>query len=783
MTVLLNATFDTDEDGFSAGSRVAGEGADFDTGYLSVPGNTTATRSFTAVDSGIARIDLWLRVDDSETASDTSKDVHVYILPTAGSIDFSNSLNRLSINRRTGAGATASLIRLFLHDGPSTGIESPGIFGRGAWLKVSFVYNFSAKTYDLYYNDYLWLRGLGWSNTSAADLSRIAIVSEASAPATLFDEIRVESDWALPAESTLISDDFTTQTGEEIEDTAPGTDNRNISPQKWVIPEDGDAWGSFTRTASGLQMDSGTSTGQALALARCVSEGTYEATWTVSNTGRIYVGVIARYYGQPPFSDGSVILRYDSGATSGQRLRLQGGATIKAQSNPTGVTITAGGSYTFKLELRGRYAWAYVDDVLQFGGPVLLTDGQSAVSEEYAGPFGISFTADSYCTAFSCTGAMPESSVMPSVGDVSVELMKGMVPEFHHAALDEPQQNLFLGKGIQMGHRGSADIGNIIVAYRTLLDATNVKSYQQRSPNLSDTLALSYSNVYLTVTRRGLWAYESMTVWNNTRSLGIENDFNFRHWSNDYRIVGPTGSGSLLSDTYTDGRTDASSLAMPMVFQRVTDVGAGDQVRFTSVGGNGQNWSGSVHSLGYQGYADHAGSTSNRYQRDGSDLSVGTTYDIFRAILIESGALSLSDSVMTGYRDDTADPMTLTFATGSAKTDADGDLNTDGFNERFGWYEVNAVAGALDTTLVVDGKTRYMPQLRVHGFDSEVTAVTIGGSAATAGVDYWLDDLGDGTALLQLAGNYDSDTQVAIGEAGPVGWPAGVPRPPVMFFD
>ncbi len=46
--------------------------------------------------------------------------------------------------------------------------------------------------------------------------------------------VRVNTAWAPPAETTLITDDYTVGTA-ALSATAP-TDNRNVNTQKWVSP-------------------------------------------------------------------------------------------------------------------------------------------------------------------------------------------------------------------------------------------------------------------------------------------------------------------------------------------------------------------------------------------------------------------------------------------------------------------------------------------------------------------------------------------------------------------
>jgi len=96
--------------------------------------------------------------------------------------------------------------------------------------------------------------------------------------------------------------------------------------------------------------------------------------------------------------------------------------------------------------------------------------------------------------------------------------------------------------------------------------------------------------------------------------------------------------------------------------------------------------------------------------------------------------------------------------TGTQKTDAVGDIDNDGFNETFGWYEIDCAGGAAEYTFTTAIK-RFQPIFRLNNCTG--TTVTINGGAASAS-DYVMDNLGGGVFLLQILNNPVSDTTYKV---------------------
>jgi hypothetical protein len=775
MTVLLNATFATGLDGFDAGTQIAAEGQNFETGYLSVPVATTATRSFTAISSGVFRVDWYVKVDDSSTSSgNNTKNQEIFLLPTAGAISAANSITTITLSRSTADGANSLRYNLRRQTGAGEAtFAAESTWRRGDyWFKMSVVGNFSGTTFDTYLNDVLWETGLSWGNAAAADFSRIVIQCESAAPTLLVDSVRVESNWVLPTETLLVSDDFTTQAGLEIEDTTPAINTRSIHPQPWKIA-DVSTTGAFTRDATGLIPD--TAKNPCLALIQCGPEGIFETDWTTATSGVIYIGLLCRgWEGQADGGDGYIILRYRSDASAGEQLRVFQGAQALVSSDGTagGITWSLNTPYTLKAVIRGRFGWFYVNDQLQFGGPVELGD-RGLLSEEHAGPLIITFfgSVTNRCTAFRYTGraALPGAETV-AFGSLTFRLEPGGIREFYHAGHPLPERNLFWSKGIQCSHVSAADLGNYDIEQETLIDATNVKCFRQRSVCLSEDDLSAAGELFFTLLRRGPWIDDRLLYLTNEsgRNFTPDQDFRTELWSLSHLVADATGPSSQVTITQPqDFTVELETVGLPKAIQAITTT-PGDKVRMTMVVLPVENVAALTSSCTSKSLGN-GDPTSLAFNINGASLTVGQTYEVSRAYLIEAGSgLTLDDDTITSFRDDFATPATLTFSAGTLNTSQDGDFNNDGFNERFGWHEVNCAAsgGANVTMLLGSVAMRHSPAIRLHNY-------TLGSNPdvrllGNEDPDYVFDDLGDGTAILQLLVNMTGDTDIIVEAQEPI---------------
>jgi hypothetical protein len=785
--LAVNATFATDLDGFNAGTRVAAEGEDYATGYLSIGPGVTATKSFSAVSSGVFRTEFFYKVPHTgaSTIASALADTVIYFLPTAGAVSLANSITTFTISREEAKSSVDNRFYSLRHHSSAGDAEVSTLADwrvcETGWIKISFVANFADQTYDIYINNVLWERQFTWANAAAADFSRIVIVSGASAPATLLDTITVERDWALPVETLLVEDDFTLSPGEEIEDTTPVTDNRGLNPQPWSIPAQvSGTYGSFTRTVNGLQGD--TAKSNVHALYRCGPEGIFEADWTSASTGNIYIGLVIRLWAS---AAAKLTLRYRSNATAGNELALflstQGASQTLAESDGTagGVTWAANTPYTLKMEARGRFIWCYVNDELQFGGPIQEGD-RGLLSEENAGPFMVSTGAfgavTNYCTAFRYYGRVFPTSHTALIGPLTFRVETGSVRELYDSRLPAPTRNLFWSKGIQGGHLSEADFGNYGVAQEVIYESDNIVSLREKSVSISDSEVSGAAEIYYTFSRRGAWLTDQMERMTNNGTQNITPDQDFRAdlWSRDYMVCTSTGAALPLTieapQQFQDQIIDAT---WPKGAQLITS-SDGIKMQWTQVFNDILNLSTVENSISSKLVGD-GDPFSCAHSVNGNATLRNTLYNIARCYLVRTGEdLTLDSDVLTGFRDDIATPATITFYTGTLKTDATGDADVDGFNELHGWYEVNCTPQGLRIDFLKgDPVLRFYPIFRLHSYSLVSPKVSIDGDIGVDGVDYVLDDFEDGTAILQILSDITEDTSVVVTET-PILQTAGV---------
>ena len=779
MAVLVDEDFSEDAGGFSAGSQVASEGADYTDGYLSIPGNTTSSKTFTAVTSGNAYCSFWVNPGAADLAANDTTSTFVYFLPTAGAVSSANSVATLLIGKNSARDATASRWTLEYRTDSAilrVHVDAPLVkFAWSQWFKFAVNVDLDAGTYDLYINDVLWIAAIPIPNAAAADFSRVVILNNtAAANPCLFDNIYVESGWSVTDDDvTVVEHDFTADSG-QVEALTPDTNNRNIHNQPWRIADDTTTYGAFqTSGSNGLAPDASKHDG---ALIQCLANGVMETEWQTSVADDIYLGTLFRRWGGIETSE-SFYFRYYSEGAALWVLAYAGTAVATSDA----VTLSANTTVTLKVEVRGRYVLCSVKEAAMDAGSYTLlfthlidsiADGKGQLSEEHCGFFMPMATAgigaDNYVRKFRFTGTVPSQETSVVVSDNTWKLCPGSVREWYQADTVLPQRNLFWSKGIQLGHRSNADMGNHVIVQATEFSGDNVKSYKQRGINVSEIEIAGIAEIWATFTRRGVWCSEGLIVMDDEQNFAPDLDLHGGLWDPDLKTIGPTGDAVDDSDSpFHDWTEHHVDKALPLGIQSLTAHASGNQVRLTEVARSIVALTGNVHDLQskFRGRGDPISRiVLTRREANIVDL---THYRCGRFLFVQSGALSLDDSLLETLRDDIASPAAFTFTTGSAKTDAVGDTDADGFNERFGWYEVTAEDRSVDCTLVVDSITREYPQIRISGASAN-SPVLLDGSAAIEGTDYVLDGLGDGTVLLQILSSVSSDLQITVLSNGEV---------------
>lgn len=775
MTILLNATFASTRDGFDAGTQTAAAGPDEALGVLRVGASTTATYTLaSALTSGVHRLTFWF-YDWANSVIAANGSHFMFLMDDVSAISSANSIAAIQIARTESATATTLNCRnaaSFVAATPQT------LINHGFWWRVDVVVDFASKKYDVYLNGRLTFRQAAWPKTASANLKRIVILSQSAAPNCDFDNVVFESSWAL-VESTVLDLDFTSITG-NLKTLAPDTDTINLYPQKANVGGDS-TLSALLCGASGLYPQDRTK--NAIAFWRGVMEGSTTATWTAAATGTIHMSVLMRSWegwGTGKTTESNFYcLDYNGDRAAGTQLQLLKGTTVLAQSDGTagGVSYSAGATYTLKLEFRGIYIFAYVNGQLQLTGPYKITSKHGNLSEEGCGVRFLANAGDNYCTGLVVSGPARSWAVSKTIGNLTAVIDNSYVSELYvsNGNLAESRTNLGFYKALQCNHSPSYEPSeNDVNRHFTIYDTANV--YVQRQSGLlnAENTYAGNASFYYTQTRRGIWIGNLVTLW-LAGSLMPDHDLNPVPLLADgqYRVIEPTGASSLkdfmpVSDW--NGKTTAYTV-LPIGFQLRAGFTTGNPVRITAMFRNIQNCTNTYHVVEEKN-ADNGSPLGIATWRNAAagGVAVGTVYEWGQLYLFEvANGLTLSDTVIVGVRDDVKTPATFTFVNGSLKADAVGDFDTDGFNERYGWYEVNAAGGKLNCTLVVGASiTRYQPQLHINGYTG-LTTISLAGVLATVNTDYVLDDLGDGTALLQILSNRAANTQIELTEPSSMG--------------
>lgn len=775
MATILDLHFDSDVEGFSAGTWVntagsagLGEAA----GALSVGASVTATKDFTNITSGISRMDIWFRTTGTSTGT-TNLTSLIYILPNGGTVASGNSIATLAIDRSTtNVGVTNGNFVLTYRNTSGNFTVFPGtlmlLVRIADYYKLSVVVDHAAKTVDVYFDDLLWIRGLPWVDNTLTGFGRIAVSSQSSADAIVVDNILVTSDWTA-GESVLVDHTFVGDSG-EIEVNTPSTALRGPHPQPWKIAEDTSIYGGFTLGANGATPDASR---KCFALQRGTPDGVMECEFKTSVSGTTYIGVITRMWDFPTSTLGGGGVFRITGTSWVLFLPDRTGTSTTVTSGTLGATLAANTTYSLKLEMRGRYyIGSYKASALDSGSYTQIfahaaissvTGGRGMLIEELYGPFIDSATgaADNLVRRFRFTGAISSHDYTRTVGGYTHELNIGSIKALHSNASDFASRNLFWSRGIQFGHRSSADS---VGAQQSALiyDTSNCFSVRQTAHNVTEYQHLGFTDLYVTLLRRGPWVMDHIYVAATGENFAPDMDLRPELWDADFYTIENSGSATSRSDSpYHDWATYGSTGVLPRGNQSLTALASGGQTLLSQVLVPITNTSGSIWQISskYEGQGDPI---SRAFAVPSGSLSTVSHYRVARAFLLEQ-AVAFDTARLAAWRDDVATPATLsTFVAGSLKTDASGDLNTDGFNERHGWHEITCSGGVAAFTLPVASGTRHMPAFRLHSWTSTNTGVKIASVYLTEGTDYVIDDMGGGVAVLQLLSDFTSNVVIEV---------------------
>ena len=780
MSLLINDTFTSDVSGWTTDSGsgltwVNSEDALMGTGYASLAANSQVTRSFTAVTSGSMRVSFWFRDDSTTTAADNSANLNFYALPTSGSASSANSAAYLALNLNSGSGATSTTVLWSYRNSAGAQTGSPNIRRDGSiWRKVTWVINVTNRTYDIYFDDQLLYRDVACANTSFTDVSRFVIISGSASPAILIDEVQVEGGYTDPW-TTVVDHDFTTGSTGEIETLTPTTASNVDSAQPWLIPAT--TYGAFTVGANGAAPDA---SNVCLALQECDRDCYLEAEFKTSVSGVRYIAIVFRLWDYPSASGagGGIVRISSSDGNCILQLPDASGTLTTISAVTTARAMTANTVVSLRVEPIGRTIRVkYKEAALDSGSWTTLfthtvTDsasgGRGMMSETMAGPMVATTVGatDNYVRRFRCIAGTDSTRVARTVGDVRRVFRGHYLSEQYVPSSVAPTRNLVWSKRMQSGHRSRADAARA-KRHVVLYDVSNsLLAFRYRGNCWSEYECLGHADLYFTVTRRGVWISDHVYVQGTTENIAPDDDFRGDMWSLSYRSCKRTGSATSTTQGFADWAniegTNVSLTTPGWGYQNLTAYGSGVQLRSTEVVEALSGLTGSVWGMStkYEGTGDPRSCVG---YVNGSDLTNATSFRWHRGYLEQVGSLSQDGTVLTDWRGDVIAPATLTMTTGSLKTDAAGDTNNDGFNERHGWYEVTCSGGLANFTLPVASGTRHMPQffLRSHTLGS-APALSIAGTPGVLNTDYTWDDLGGGLGLLQVLSSLTSNTSLDL---------------------
>lgn len=769
MPEVFRARFSTNLDGFSAGVRTTAQGSATlgePDGAIEIGAGVTSNCDFTEIVSGRARVDFSVLVPDSSFGAANTTSL-IFLLPPGAAALSANSLATVAFDRQNSGNGTGLALTYRGASGFAAFDGTTNTFlPRGTrWLRFSMVVDFASKTVDFYVGDVLWLKAKPWPNASATGLGRIALSGQASAPPIYFDDIALFSNWTEP-DVLLVDQTFTGGSG-EIEALVPST-ARDAHAQPWYIPQDAATYGGLTVGAAGASFDAGK---KSFALTRCAQDGVLECEFSTPASGTPYIGVLFRFWDFPtPTGGGGGVFRIN-GASSNAALFIpdRAGAQQTVQSVSQALSLST--IYTLRLEMRGRVLIGSIKASAMDTGTYTqlfthtvvdsLTGGRGMLIEELCGPYNDGAIGTSTVRRFRFRGLPESSEAVRTIGRWKWGVGHGSVKEAYSLDSAAPTANLLWSRGIQFGHRSSADqCGQQQQA--TIYDTSNVYAVRQIGANLTEYQWLGFADCYVTLLRRGPWISDGIVATDTTENFAPDFDLRPNLWSAAFVTAISSGAAVARSDSpLHDWIGHHSGVSLPAGQQSFTAFASGQQAHVSQV----VIADGAVPSLAWDVTSKFEGNgdpISRAVSTQGANLSAGGSLRVARAFLLRSAA-ALDGATLTAWRDNLASPGSLAFTAGNAKTDAPGDTGATGFNRRHGWHEIQCAGGTAAWTLPVASGTRHMPVFRLHGWSAENTALSINGGAATPGTDYVIDEVASGVAVLQVLSDRTSNTTFALG--------------------
>lgn len=760
------------------------------------------------------RVDLVVRFDDTTLDTvDTTYRTYIMIFPEDDAIEGftltnpisqqTSSMGSIIFDRLNNVlrGSTASRIRMRVDDN-GTWWSTYRIVRQG-YHKLSIIIDKATATYKVYCNDQLVRRATSiQSNSNLYTIGRLVISQSSTGPDMKLSYIKITENYTDPVDSWALAGehDFTLETG-DLFDLSPTTNNYDYQgPVRWTKPDDTSAYSGITCSSSGAKASG---TNKTNALVNMTMDGKIELDISTSDVvNRTHIGPIFRCYSADQAGGGQWKLLFYQ--TAGLwNLSFESGGTSWASEGP-GATI--GSSYapglgsfiTIRVEFEGGYYRINIIDAgteyLQFSSisdsegwfpqvASMLQGDERGIGNYVAGGFEIGSNASSLAVKairwYGKDGELQGSTVRNELsfysigGGVNYYLVQpGSVIEHTNSILPNTTfKNLAKGKYQQLCHYSKADLGRWCIE-RTLFNNTNVWVAEQWMTNQNEFGACGIGKPVLVATLRGWYFYEKEDpggASDFTTHFYPERDLEPTEWSNSEIAAGGTSGAATYShlpfeqpgDTWGGSFSDAVAVA-----QSITTA-SGNKMLMTCgfAFPNAQYAAFGTFSMREQNTGGNF--TKSFGLRTSNVLSGLQSFSFVRFSYYEVGAVSQNSTEVYDtkewYREMSSGSPAwghISVSTGTLKTDSSYDPDEDGFAEIVGWFELNASSNICAWTLNGnDGSSDRIilwPQFRIHGISAGGT-LTAGATTLVNNSDYVIDDLGDGSYLIQILSKVSGD--------------------------
>lgn len=761
---LASEDFSVDEGDFT-GSLVtqapAYVGPDEELGGLYAANNASATLSFEAQDSGLILVEFWVWVNDTNTYANTGGDIDVLLMNAGDSITSGNSCGAIKITRDTtetgGEGAPDASYFKFARRTSAGWAYIGNRLLRQQWHKLGILYDIDNHTFDLIsQGQRIRVGEAAARGTAPSEVSRVVLNAAASVQVTRFDNFRVAK-FEHPQKKLLIEHSYIGSGS--VASSTPERDRSNLTAQAPTVPTDTTTYSVPSLSANGLTFDATDPTFVAYNVRPdCIAA----ADWTLSAAGDRWFGVVARSYNWRGSNDDAYYeANYDSSRASNQLRLYMGQSDILAQK-----AASYTGDVTVELECNGNNLEVRVNGTTELTHTIFsdATGARGLLCERICGPsWPGGLDTDNYCTAFRGYGADESIQLAKRIGEKFYEITPGSVRQVYDPAFGSALP--YTSRGLsQFVHTAQHDMGEDGACWAaTMYDGDGLFSQRQRGWMIKETSKSGYGDAYITMTPRGLWTWETATLTDIGAGLTFtpDQDFNPKHLSGTSFLT--CQGDATTPDTRTRSFTNWTQPEVigtnnwPAGFQVLQQDTGYLRTSVMQVSSTPGDWS---WHHGYMNIGDGT-AASHTVPTGSATHSEGDTVEVYRWAIL-GNETALDASFLSDMRADMDSPAALTVGgDATLTTDADGDAGTDGFNERYGWYEVDWASGS-SATIALDGVADRV-QAQFH-FENMTTkpGVLVGAEMQRSGIDYHWSDDGNGGKLLTFTGTLDASATITL---------------------